>query len=115
MVRIGADLLVHEAAIVQDLLGSHVQVDIEVQRVGIMVVHGAVADVHEGCHDAASCFLLLLIPGAIVPGVGHQLGLDIGDAIPLLDQLGNDGVVQDDGLCLKRIIDCAHGLHPWDL
>ena len=52
---------------------------------------------------------------SVVPGVGHELGLDIGDAVALLDQLDNHRVIQNDGLRFDSVVDGAHGLHAWSL
>ena len=53
-------LCVHEAPVMQHLPSSHVNVDVQVQGMCVMVVKLAIAHVHESRHQAPARFLLVL-------------------------------------------------------
>lgn len=54
------DLFVHEGAVMQDLFGSHVKVDEQIEGMCVVVIAFPVTQIEESCHQAATLFLLLL-------------------------------------------------------
>ena len=72
----------------QHLPGGHVHIDVQVQRVGIVVVEFAIAHVHESRHQAPASLLLVLCKGHNRPELG---GGRVAVFLDCLNDIGNNG------------------------